>query len=119
MKLKAYVKLDEFMTSRRARFSLRYSIILVVEALADLGVAILEKDFNEEVESYSDAFVKLTKKGIISSERMQSMIKLVSLRNLVVHRYWTINDMKIYKDAKEGGVKTLKDFMSKVMKCKR
>ena len=108
------MELDEFVSSRRARFSLRYSIVLIVEALADLGVAILEKDFNEEVESYRDAFIKLAEKGVISSECMQSMIKLVSLRNIVVHRYWTIDDIRIYKNAKGDGVKALRNLISEV-----
>ncbi|RLE86641.1 MAG: hypothetical protein DRN04_19200, partial [Thermoprotei archaeon] len=43
--------LNEFMKSRRARFSLRYSIVLLVEALADVAVAILEKDFGVVSES--------------------------------------------------------------------
>ena len=109
------MKLDEFITSRRARFSLRYSVVLVVEALADLGVAILEKDFNEVVESYREAFVKLAEKGVISPKTMQSMVKLVSLRNLVVHRYWVIDDVRIYKDAKGEGIKVLENFISEVM----
>jgi len=29
---------DEFIKSRRARFSLRYSIVMAVEALADLAI---------------------------------------------------------------------------------
>jgi uncharacterized protein YutE (UPF0331/DUF86 family) len=50
----------------RARYSLRYSVVVVFEALADLSVAILEKDFSEDVESYREAFLKLTNHGVIS-----------------------------------------------------
>jgi len=109
------MKVDAFLTSRSARFSLRYSIVLIVEVLADLSIAILEKDFDEVVESYRDAFIKLATKGVISSECMQTMVRLAGLRNIVVHRYWTIDDVKIYENAKENGVKALKDFMNKVM----
>jgi uncharacterized protein YutE (UPF0331/DUF86 family) len=109
------MKADAFLASRSARFSLRYSIVLIVEVLADLSIAILENDFDEVVESYRDAFIKLATKGVISSEYMQTMVRLAGLRNLVVHRYWTIDDVKIYENAKENGVKALKDFMNKVM----
>jgi len=109
------IDLSEFINSRTARFSLRYSIVMIVEALADLAVAILEKDFEESVESYRDAFIKLAEKGIIGAEIMQSMIKLISLRNIIVHRYWAIDDVKIYKNAKENGIKTLKNLISEVL----
>jgi len=105
---------DDFIKSRRARFSLRYSIVMAVEALADLAIAILEKDFNEVVESYREAFMKLLEKGIISAEIAESMVKLVSLRNLIVHRYWVINDLRIYEEAKRGGIKVLEEFISEV-----
>ena len=42
---------ESFPKDRRARFSLRYSIVLIIESLADIAVAILEKDSNEIVES--------------------------------------------------------------------
>jgi len=54
--------LNDFMKSRTARFSLRYSIIMLVEALVDLAIAILEKDFGESIETYREAFVKLAEK---------------------------------------------------------
>ena len=41
------VDLNIFVNNRSLRYSLRYSIVMVVEALADLAVAILEKDFGD------------------------------------------------------------------------
>ncbi|MCE4611235.1 MAG: hypothetical protein F7B17_04600 [Desulfurococcales archaeon] len=37
---------DEFLRDRRDRFVLRYAIVLIVEALADLAIAILEEGFH-------------------------------------------------------------------------
>jgi uncharacterized protein YutE (UPF0331/DUF86 family) len=39
------VDLSIFVNNRSLRYSLRYSIVMVIEALTDLAVAILEKDF--------------------------------------------------------------------------
>jgi len=108
--------LDAFMSSRTARFSLRYSIVMIVEALADLAITILEKDLGESAESYRDAFVKLAERGIISSETMQSMIKLAGLRNIIVHRYWTVDDVRIYINARENGIRALENFLSEVLR---
>jgi len=108
--------LNDFMRSRTARFSLRYSIIMLVEALVDLAIAILEKDFGESIETYREAFVKLAEKGVIDIETMQIMIALVSLRNMIVHRYWAVDDVKIYRDAKEGGVRAVESFLAEVLR---
>ncbi|MFH7860161.1 MAG: HepT-like ribonuclease domain-containing protein [Candidatus Aenigmatarchaeota archaeon] len=106
---------DDFIKNRRARFSLRYCIAVIIESLADLAVAILEKDFDESTETYREAFTKFAEKNIIDVDTMQSMIKLVSLRNIIVHRYWIVDDLKIYKSAKENGIKGIEKFIEKVL----
>lgn len=106
--------IDKFSTDRRARYSLRYSLVVIVEALSDLSVSILEKDFNEDVESYREVFLKLASHGVISFETSQNMAKLASLRNLIVHRYWTIDDLRIYKEAKQNGLEAVERFVKEV-----
>lgn len=39
------------------------------------------------------------------------MAKLASLRNLIVHRYWTIDDLRIYKEAKQNGLEAVERFV--------
>ncbi len=109
------IELSSFVGNRSLRFSLRYCVIMVVEALADLAVAILEKDFGVAVESYRDAFLRLAEKGVISAETAQSMTRLVGLRNILVHRYWSVDDMRIYNDAKRSGVKAVEKFMEEAL----
>ncbi len=103
-----------FIRDRRARFSLRYSVILAVEALADIAVAILEKDFNQVAETYREAFIKLAENAVINLSTAREMAKLASLRNIIVHRYWTVDDLKIYEEAKKGGVEVLRKFIQEV-----
>jgi len=105
---------DTFLNDRRARFSLRYSIVLIVESLADIAVAILEKDFNEVVESYRDAITKLRDKRVLESRVAESIARLVSLRNLIVHRYWAVDDLKIYESAKSSGIENIERFIEEV-----
>lgn len=116
--VKSIVSMDigKFSVDRRARYSLRYSLIVIVEALADLSVSILEKDFNEDVESYREAFLKLASHGVISFNTSQNMVKLASLRKQIVHRYWTIDDLRIYKEAKENGLEAVERFTKELTK---
>jgi len=105
---------ESFPKDRRARFSLRHSIVLIVESLADIAVAILEKDFNEIVESYRDAIMKLRDKGLLGRRVAESIARLVSLRNLIVHRYSIVDDLKIYESAKNSGVESIERFIEEV-----
>jgi uncharacterized protein YutE (UPF0331/DUF86 family) len=105
---------ESFPKDRRARFSLGYSIVLIIESLADIAVAILEKDFNEIVESYRYAIIKLRDKGLLGRRVAESIARLVSLRNLIVHRYRVVDDLKIYESAKNSGVESIERFIEEV-----
>ncbi len=104
----------EFLSSRRSRFSLRYSVIVAVEAAADLAIAILGEKFGVEVHSYREAFLRLAEKRIISAGTAESMARMVGLRNLIVHRYWVVEDLKIFMEARTSGVRALERFMEEV-----
>jgi len=48
------LSIDDFIQNRSMRFSMRYSIVLIVEAAADLGLIILRSYFNEKAEKYRE-----------------------------------------------------------------
>jgi len=106
---------DSFISNRTLRFSVRYSVIQLVEALADLGLAILERGFKEEAEGYRDVFQKLALLGVVSPESAEGMMRLASLRNMIVHRYWEVDDSRIFDDAKDVGVAVVRRFMGEVV----
>lgn len=105
---------DRFARSVRARFSLRYAIIFVVESASDIATSILEKCFSVEAESYRDCFVKLAEHGVITVETAEMMASLASLRNIVIHKCWTIDDLRIYDEASRSGVESIKNFIREV-----
>ena len=107
---------SEVLTNRTRRYSLRYAIILLVKSLADAAIAILEKDFEVSPHSYADAFLKLAEKGVIDFSTAKKMSKLASLRNIIVHRYWVIDDTKILSEARESGVEAVNKFIDEVKK---
>ena len=108
--------LEDFMRNRSKRFSMRYSIILIVEAATDLGLTILKQCFNEGARSYREVFLKLAERGVINFNTAEGMSTLASLRNMIVHRYWSIDDARIYRKAKGNGVGVVKRFIEEVGK---
>nr|WP_245534193.1 HepT-like ribonuclease domain-containing protein [Thermofilum pendens] len=67
-------------------------------------------------ESYAEAFLKLGEKGVVSMETAMKMAKLASLRNIIVHRYWAIDDARILNEAKGSGTKAVREFIDEVLR---
>jgi uncharacterized protein YutE (UPF0331/DUF86 family) len=44
------------------------------------------------------------------------MRRLTRLRNLIIHRYWEVDDFRIYREARESGLGMIERFMEEVEK---
>jgi len=91
---KSFVKLnvDE-------KYSMRYNVVVLVESLVSLCTHIAAEAYVERPTSYREAVrVVAERLGVTCVDDLES---LVGLRNLLIHRYWTVEDERIY-----GGVKT-------------
>ena len=81
------------------KYSMRYNIIVLVEAIVALCNHILAEDMNETASSYRESVGKVAEAlGIPCTEDLQA---IVGLRNLLIYRYHTIADSKnlrIHKD---------------------
>jgi uncharacterized protein YutE (UPF0331/DUF86 family) len=90
------------------KISIRYLVIQLVEASASICVRILLSLYNESVESYAQCFHRMAVKGIIPGDLAHRLASAARLRNLLVHRYWAISDVRVYESVREG----LNDFES-------
>ncbi len=88
------------------RLSMRYLLIQLAEAASSICMHILLSTFNEGAEGFPECFGRLGGKGVIPGELASKLSSAARLRNLLVHRYWVINDEKVYTSVKKG----LKDF---------
>ena len=108
---------DDFISDVRNRYTLRLALVEVVEAAVTLGLYILRRRFNvKSVEGYVQVFRKLMEHGVIPSDVGRGMEALVRLRNLIIHRYWEVDDARIYKEAKENGLSLIERFVEEVKK---
>jgi len=110
------LKLDlkEVITNRRIKFSLRYSIILVAESASDLGLYILRKCLGVDARTYREVFDRLATNNVISPKVAEGMKNLVALRNIVVHRYWEVDDTRIYRGS-FNGVSIAENYIREVL----
>ncbi|MCD6488482.1 MAG: DUF86 domain-containing protein [Desulfurococcales archaeon] len=107
--------IDKFMADYRNRYTLRFIIVEIVEACVDIGLIILREKLGiEEVYGYKDVFRKLNEYGVISSSVYRGMADLVGLRNLIIHRYWDIDDQRIYMEAYSNGFSIVEKYLEEV-----
>jgi len=92
-------------------YSIRYQIITIVEALVSLCSHIALEVYNYEPSSYKDCVSYVGEREKIKC--MGEVKALIGLRNLIIHRYWTINDEQVYNSVKEN-FKCVEEFVSRV-----
>ncbi len=107
--------IESFVRDVRNRYTLRLALVEIAEACIAIGLRVLRAIGVRNAESYSKVFRKMAERGIISLSVAEEMSKLVRLRNLIIHRYWEVDDVRIYREAKGGGMDVIKRFLSEVM----
>ncbi len=89
------------------KLALRYLVVIeLVEASATICVHLLRKTHGIEVEGYPHCFSKMGDVGLIPRTLAERLATAAKLHNLLVHRYWSIDDEKLYELVKTG----LRDF---------
>ena len=86
--------------SRAEKSEIRYYIIVLVEALTALAYHIARRAYGLEPRTPVQTLKLLADRGLITGEELDEFVKHVRLRNLIVHRYWVIDDRRIYESVK-------------------
>ena len=87
-----------FLADSRNVFAMRYLIIQAAEALTDLCQHLLARTRGIPCEGYIDCIVKTGEHGIIPVTLAERLRRLAALRNILVHRYWSIDDARVYAE---------------------
>lgn len=110
---------EKFASSFKSRLALRHLILMIVESAASIALHILAEDFEERAESYGEAFEKLARRGVLKPETALEMAAMARLRNLIVHRYWLVDDLRIYREARGSGLEIVRRFVEEVRRYVR
>ena len=102
-----------FFSDSRNVFSVRYLIIQTVEAMTDICQHMLARTRGIPCDGYIDCIVKAGEHGIISVALTERLRRLAALRNILVHRYWSIDDARVYIETK-ANVSDLTTFIDEI-----
>jgi len=97
---------QEFLKDRLLMKSLKYCLIEIAEAMSDILQHILAKKKGIAADGYVDVAVKAKQNSLISSDLMDRLLFFFKFRNVLVHRYWQVDDEELLKNTRQGG----KDF---------
>ncbi|MDA8336711.1 MAG: DUF86 domain-containing protein [Peptococcaceae bacterium] len=95
--LEEYAKLPDadFLHNRERIRSARYSFIILAEAATNIAGHICARIFDKAPVTYGDSFSILAENNVLDQSLAARLGKMVGLRNLLVHRYETIDDRKM------------------------
>jgi uncharacterized protein YutE (UPF0331/DUF86 family) len=82
---------------------LKYTLIEVAEAMANVLQHILAKDMGEPVTGYTETVIRAGELRILPDELSKKLKPFFDFRNSLIHRYWIISDSKLLSLIRENG----------------
>ncbi len=76
------------------KYSMRYNLIVLVEALVSLCTHIAVEEYGKLPSSYREALKTVVERH--TPECVEDLEALAGMRNLLVHRYWVVDDAMLY-----------------------
>ena len=103
-KIKKYSSIpeDEFWEDERNILSIKHLLLESIGACGNICVHILAKKIFKASSSFAECFENLYKSKVIDKDLSDKLIKMARFRNVLVHRYWQIDDQKILDYAKNN-----------------
>ena len=93
---------DAYLKDHRTQLVMERLIERIVEPAVDLSNHILRKQFSEVAPTYREAFLHLSKHGILANELSKQLAPFAGLRNLIAHQYEEIDHEKVFHAAEES-----------------
>jgi len=81
---------------------LKYTLIEIAEAMANILQHILAKDRGEPVVGYIETIIRAGETGILPETLSKKIKPFFDFRNSLIHRYWFISDEKLLALVREN-----------------
>ena len=105
---------DEILKDQHILKSLKYSTIVIAEAIESILQHLLAKRHNVVVSGYMDVFTKSMASSLLSEKLLERLQPFVIFRNMLVHQYWRVKDEVFLQNMRKG----IKDFDEFIVKIK-
>jgi uncharacterized protein YutE (UPF0331/DUF86 family) len=108
-------KEDEILQDPHIIKSLKYSTIVIAEAIASALQHILAKKYNIVIDGYMAVFRESKEHKVISTELLTRLQPFFRFRNMLVHQYWRV-DNKVFVENLRNGLNDFRIFVNETRK---
>jgi uncharacterized protein YutE (UPF0331/DUF86 family) len=114
-KIRRYADLpeDEFWQDERNIMAVKLLLIQAIEDAASICAHLLARLGGQAATGYPDCFEKLQQLGVVEAELSKRLTLMARFRNLLVHRYWEVDDQRVLQFARHD-VADLEEFLRAV-----
>ena len=95
--------------------SLKYSTIVIAEAIASTLQHILAKKYNVVIDGYMAVFSKSKENKVISTKLLARLQPFFRFRNMLVHQYWRVDNI-VFENNLRDGLNDFRKFVNKIRK---
>ncbi len=106
---------EEFLNSFKDIQAVKFCLLELMAATIDVAAHLISKRGLERGESYADLFLILGKEKLIEIDLARRLSQMARFRNLLVHGYSKIDDLRVLQLVKERLV-DIEEFLKQVMK---
>ena len=106
---------DDILQDSHIIKSLKYSTIVIAEAIASALQHILAKKYNIVIDGYMAVFRESKEHKVISTELLTRLQPFFRFRNMLVHQYWRV-DNKVFAENLRNGVNDFRIFVNETRK---
>ena len=92
----------------------RHLVQTAAQITIDLANHVIAADGHRAPRDYGDAFRVLAEVGVLGPELAGRMVALAGARNLIVHLYAEVDDERLARAVREGGLDDLSAFAAAI-----
>ena len=97
--LERYAKMDEseFLGDDEKIAAAKYHLIAIIEGCISICTHISVKEMHKVPDGYATCFKMLADNKVLSEALASNLARMVGFRNLLIHKYWEIDEKKVYQ----------------------
>ena len=111
--LRHHEKENDLLESEVKLGNVKYQFIVAIESCIDICTHIAARSYARAPESYAGCFDLLLERKILEKELAGKMSDLARFRNILVHRYWEVDNRKVVEKLKNN-LSSIEDFLRRV-----
>ncbi len=95
--IKENYKVEDILTDKVDEWGIRYGFFETIQIIIDIASSIVSDNNLDMPKNYSESIAILISAGYLEKELGEKIIKMVGLRNLLVHEYGIIDVVKLFE----------------------